>query len=47
MPHSNTKVLIYSFSAIEAASREIVPKEDALWDTNSDLKEWLKNFNHA
>lgn len=33
--------------AIEAASREIVPKEEALWDTNSDLKDWLKNFNHA
>lgn len=33
--------------AIEAASKEIVPEEDALWDNDSDLKEWLKNFNKA
>ena len=31
--------------AIEAASREILPPEDAAWDTNADLKEWLKSFN--
>lgn len=33
--------------AIEAASKEIVPEEDALWDNNSDLKDWLKSFNKA
>lgn len=33
--------------AIEAASKEIVPKEDALWDANPDLKHWLKSFNHS
>ncbi|SNX52727.1 tyrosine-type recombinase/integrase [Thermoanaerobacterium sp. RBIITD] len=31
--------------AIEAASKEIVPKEDAEWDNNTRLKDWLKNFN--
>jgi site-specific recombinase XerD len=31
--------------AIEAASKEIVPKEDAQWEENSGLKEWLKAFN--
>ena len=31
-----------SRSAIEAASKEIVAKEDALWETNSNIKEWLK-----
>lgn len=31
--------------AIEAASREILPPEDAAWDTNANLKEWLKSFN--
>ena len=31
--------------AIEAASKEIVPKEDADWENDSDLKTWLKNFN--
>ncbi|RCX12112.1 site-specific recombinase XerD [Anaerobacterium chartisolvens] len=31
--------------AIEAASKEIVPPEDAQWDNNNDLKTWLKNFN--
>ena len=33
--------------AIEAASKEIVPEEDALWDNDSDLKDWLKSFNKA
>ena len=33
--------------AIEAASKEIVPKEDAMWDNNNDLKNWLKSFNKA
>ena len=33
--------------AIEAASREIVPAEDAVWDNDTDLKEWLKSFNKA
>lgn len=33
-----------SRSAIEAASKEIVPKEDALWETNYDIKEWLKGM---
>ncbi len=33
--------------AIEAASKEIVPKEDALWDNDAALKDWLKNFNKA
>jgi site-specific recombinase XerD len=32
--------------AIEAASKEIVPPEDAQWDDNHNLKEWLKSFNH-
>ena len=31
--------------AIETASREILPPEDAEWDHNTDLKKWLKNFN--
>ena len=29
-------------NAIEAASKEIVPPEDALWIKNASLKEWLK-----
>ena len=33
--------------AIEAASKEIVPKEDALWETDNGLKGWLKNFNRC
>ncbi len=31
--------------AIEAASKEIVPSEEASWDTNINLKKWLKSFN--
>ena len=31
--------------AIEAASKEIVPPEKAEWDNDSNLKDWLKNFN--
>lgn len=31
--------------AIEAASKEIVPREEAHWESNARLKEWLKNFN--
>ncbi len=31
--------------AIEAASKEIVPIEIAEWDSNTDLKQWLKMFN--
>ena len=31
--------------AIEAASREIIPHEDAKWDSDDDLKSWLKSFN--
>jgi site-specific recombinase XerD len=31
--------------AIEAASKEIVPKETAKWEKNSELKKWLKSFN--
>ena len=31
--------------AIEAASREILPPEEATWDNNASLKEWLKSFN--
>ena len=31
--------------AIEAASKEIVPKEDAQWESSSELKEWLKSYN--
>jgi len=34
-----------SRSAIEAASKEIVPKEDALWETNYNIKEWLIGMN--
>jgi len=31
--------------AIEEASKEIVPPEDAEWDSNPNLKDWLKSFN--
>lgn len=31
--------------AIEAASKEIVPAEEASWDNDSNLKDWLKSFN--
>ena len=31
--------------AIEAASKEIVPSEPALWEENDGLKKWLKHFN--
>ncbi|MBE0451629.1 MAG: tyrosine-type recombinase/integrase [Clostridia bacterium] len=31
--------------AIESASKELVPPEDAEWDNNQNLKEWLKSFN--
>jgi site-specific recombinase XerD len=31
--------------AIEAASKEIVPPESAEWESNSNLKDWLKKFN--
>lgn len=31
--------------AIEAASKEIVPPEEAEWERDSNLKDWLKNFN--
>lgn len=31
--------------AIEAASNEILPPEDASWDTNITLRDWLKGFN--
>lgn len=31
--------------AIEAASKEILPPEEASWDTDTNLKEWLKSFN--
>lgn len=31
--------------AIEAASKEILPVEEATWDTDANLKEWLKSFN--
>lgn len=31
--------------AIEAASKEILPPEDAVWDTDANLKAWLKSFN--
>jgi site-specific recombinase XerD len=30
--------------AIEAASKEILPEEEASWDNDADLKEWLKSF---
>lgn len=33
--------------AIEAASKEIVPPEEAVWDSDEELKTWLKNFNHS
>lgn len=32
-------------AAIEAASKELVPPEDAKWDYDEDLKSWLKGFN--
>lgn len=31
--------------AIEAAGKEIVPEEDAAWDTDTNLRDWLKGFN--
>lgn len=31
--------------AIEAASKEILPLEEAAWDNNENLKTWLKSFN--
>ena len=31
--------------AIEAASKEIVPAEEASWDNDTNLKDWLKSFN--
>ena len=31
--------------AIEAASKEILPQDEASWDTDTNLKEWLKSFN--
>lgn len=31
--------------AIEAASKEILPPEEASWDNDTNLKEWLKSFN--
>ena len=30
--------------AIEAASKELVPKEEAKWDDNVSLRNWLKDF---
>ena len=32
-------------AAIESISKEIVPKENAQWEINNDLKVWLKSFN--
>lgn len=31
--------------AIEAASKEIVPPEEAEWERDSNLRDWLRNFN--
>ena len=31
--------------AIEAASKEILPQEEAKWDNDTNLREWLKSFN--
>ena len=31
--------------AIEAASKEILPHEEARWENNTSLKKWLKSFN--
>ncbi|CUO66190.1 Uncharacterised protein [[Eubacterium] contortum] len=31
--------------AIEAAGKEILPLEDAVWDTDANLKAWLTSFN--
>jgi len=33
-----------SRAAIEAASKEIVPQEEALWETNSSIRDWLKGI---
>ncbi len=33
--------------AIKATSKEIVPKEDASWALDTDLRDWLKSFNRA
>lgn len=35
-----------SRAAIEEISKEIVPEEYAIWETNSGIKEWLKGLNH-
>lgn len=32
-------------AAIEAASKEIIPPEEAKWDNDTDLRTWLKQFN--
>lgn len=53
--HSSVKVTeIYARTdaklkrqAIEAASKEIVPPEEAQWDNNEDLKKWLKSLGKA
>lgn len=31
-------------NAIEAASKEIVPQEEPLWETNTSIKNWLKSL---
>ena len=31
--------------AIEAVSKEILPQEEAKWDNDTNLREWLKSFN--
>ncbi len=33
--------------AIEAVSKEIVPKQEAQWENDNDLKEWLKSLNRS
>jgi len=33
-------------TAIEAASKNIVPEENALWETSSTIKGWLKGMNN-
>lgn len=36
---------LHKRQAIEAASKELVPPEEAQWDNDSNLKDWLRTFN--
>ena len=36
---------IHKRRAIEEASKDIIPTEEAEWDNDQGLKDWLKGFN--